>query len=227
MIALAFSGGKDSWVCLHLYKDKLDEIIVLWVNTGKNYPEALESINKAKVLCKNFIEIKTERNWQNYINGLPSDIVPIANTVLGESITGSVETKVQSYLNCCMDNISAPLMAKVKELGITLLISGKRLSEGHQSSHMDGDVIDGVMHVHPIENWTDKEVLDLLHENMVVPKHFSFSHSSLDCYDCTAYRKDTKDLDAWSAINHPALFAKKTIRLDKLKEVLKQRMSEL
>ena len=62
MIALAFSGGKDSWACLHLMQDKID--VVLWVNTGKNYPEALESINLAKSMSKSFIEIKSDRDAQ-------------------------------------------------------------------------------------------------------------------------------------------------------------------
>lgn len=227
MMGLAFSGGKDSLACLYLYKNQLKDITVLWVNTDKNFPETLTLFEEVKLMCPNFVEIKSSRSWQNYINGLPSDIIPFANTVLGSQITGEVETKVQSYFQCCHDNISAPLMAKVKELGITSLISGKRLYEGHISSNMDGDVVDGVIQVHPIEHWTEKEVLDYLAENIEVPEHFKFKHSSLDCYDCTAYRNETKDIDEWAKVQHPDLYQIKTVRLDQLRSVLIKRMESI
>jgi 3'-phosphoadenosine 5'-phosphosulfate sulfotransferase (PAPS reductase)/FAD synthetase len=221
VIALAFSGGKDSWACLHLMKDQID--VVLWVNTGKNYPEALEAINLAKKMCKAFIEIKSDRDTQNAVNGIPSDIIPFANTQFAQQVTGHTETKIQSYFGCCYDNITLPLMAKVKQLGVTYLVSGKRNDEGHVSSSKDGDVIDGVTHLHPIENWTRDQVLEYLESKMQVPEHLYFNHSSLDCYDCSAYIKDTKDVFEWSK-KHPALHAKKVIRINQVKETLNQAM---
>lgn len=223
MIGLAFSGGKDSWVCLHLNKVNLDEIIVLWVNTGKNYPEALQSINLAKTMCKTFIEIKSDRDAQNSLQGYPSDIIPFANTEFAQKVTGNTEIKIQSYFGCCYDNISKPLLNKVKELGITTLISGKRNSENYLSSHQDGEMVDGVLQVHPIENWTDSQVLDYLQGKMEMPEHFKFGHSSLDCYDCTAYLKDTKDIFEWSK-KYPDLHQKKVFRINQVKTVLDKEM---
>jgi len=39
MLGLAFSGGKDSMACWYLYRDQ--QPIVIFVNTGKAYPETL------------------------------------------------------------------------------------------------------------------------------------------------------------------------------------------
>lgn len=223
MIALAFSGGKDSWACLHLYKDQLNDLIVLWVNTGKNYPEALESINLAKSMCKNFIEIKVDRDAQNLQYGLPSDIIPFSHTVFGQKITGKTDITIQSYFQCCFDNVSNPLNEKCKELGITTLISGKRNDEGHVSSHKNGEIVDGIKHLHPIENWSNEDVLKYLENKMTIPNHFKLSHTSLDCYDCSAYLKDTKDIFEWSK-KYPKLHAQKVIRINQLKEILIKEM---
>ena len=38
-IALMFSGGRDSLACLELYRDYLDKMTLIWVNTGANFPE--------------------------------------------------------------------------------------------------------------------------------------------------------------------------------------------
>jgi len=40
-----------------------------------------------------------------------------------------------------------------------------------------------------------------------LPEHFQLEHSSMDCYDCTAYRKHSKDRVKWTQERHPALYA--------------------
>lgn len=215
-LGLAFSGGKDSWACLFLMKDKLREITVFWVDTGKNYPETVELISKAEALCPNFVSVRTEQGLQNLANGLPSDVVPVNWTTLGQIYTGRKAVKIQSYLECCYANISAPLNQAVKEHGITHLISGQRNSEGHKSPIRDGMEVDGVTHVHPIETWTELEIMSFLSTHMEIPAHFSLKHSSLDCYDCTAYKKDSQDRINWMEREHPVLFQAYLSRKEKL-----------
>ena len=86
MKVLAFSGGKDSWACLWLNKDRLDNIVVVWVNTGKNYPEMLETIALAKSICPNFGEITVDRDGQNAYHGIPAEIVPVNWTRFGQKL---------------------------------------------------------------------------------------------------------------------------------------------
>ena len=174
---LAFSGGKDSWACLWLYKDELNEIQVIWVDTGKNYPDVLETINKAAALCPHFVRVKVDRDGQNNYHGIPADIVPIDYTRQGHETAGHKDVMIQSYLNCCYENIAAPLMQYCKENGITELINGQRNSENHKSTSRNGDVVMGIKRLQPIEDWDEYRVLSFVSSHMDLPGHFKFKVS--------------------------------------------------
>lgn len=204
--ALGFSGGKDSWACLWLNYDRLHEIDVIWVNPGKSYPELLDTVALARELCPRFHEIKTDRDAQNAAWGLPSDIVPVDWTVYGRQFAGPKPITLQPYFHCCYENIGAALVAHAKALGCTHLIRGQRNDEGHVSASRDGDVVDGLVYVQPIETWTKSEVLEYVSQFMELPAHFALEHSSMDCYDCTAYRAASKDRIEYTRIEHPVLF---------------------
>lgn len=223
-LGLAFSGGKDSLACLLLHKHKLDEITVFWVNAGKNYPETLELVSYAKSISPNFVEIKSNQEAQQAINGLPSDVVPINWTVLGQSVTGAKPYSVQSYLQCCFENISIPMHNTIKEHGITHLIRGQRKDEGHKSTATNGHEYDGVVYLHPIEDWSAQEVIEFIAKHIKLPKHYYLNHTSLDCYDCTAYRKETKDIKIYRQTHHPELHAQYLEKEEKLNQALKEAM---
>lgn len=205
--ALAFSGGKDSWACLWLNAARLNDIVVLWVNTGKNYPEMLDSIARAKEICPNFVEIIVDRDGQNAYHGLPADVVPINWTRAGQVVTGAKPVMVQSYLDCCLENIAMSVHRYCHAHGITRLIRGQRTAEGHKSAARDGDEVDGIVYEQPIDDWTSGQVLDFVSQHMPLPDHFRFKHSSMDCYDCTAFTADSKDRVDYMKEFHPVLFA--------------------
>ncbi len=225
MRGLAFSGGKDSWACLLLEED-LSTLPVIWVNTGKNYPEALESIETARALCGNFVEVVVDRDLQNEYKGLPSDIVPISWTLEGQACTKQRSVKVQSYMMCCYENIAAPMYQKAQELGITELVMGQRNQEKYKSTSRNGDIVFGIKRLHPIEHWSDKQVFDFLSERMDVPAHFTINHSSLDCFDCTAYRKESKDRVEFTRVTHPLLYQHYYQRDFELKRAIEESLGE-
>ena len=218
MLGLAFSGGKDSLACWYLYKDKTP--IVFWVNTGKAYPETIEIIERIRSQAAKFVEIKTNQDEQIAKYGIPSDIVPVDNTHEWMELTGQKPVKVQSYLDCCWINKSKPLMDAVKQHGITELIRGQRLDETHKSTARHGSVVDGVTYLQPIEQWSEAQVFSFLATQGEVPDHFKIKHSSLDCYDCTAYLTESADRVLWTKENHPKLYKEYKINIDKLKSVL-------
>lgn len=219
---LAFSGGKDSLACLLLNKERLSEITVFFVNTGKTYPETMKLVEYAKSISPNFIEILVDREGQNALNGLPADVVPINWTVLGQSQTEKKAVTIQSYLQCCFENIAKPLMDAAKHCGITHLIRGQRNDESHKSTSKNGDVVDGITFLQPIENWTTASVLEFIAQNMEIPAHFNLGHTSLDCFDCTAYQKETKDVSSYRELNHPELHKKYLARKEQLDSVLRE-----
>lgn len=219
-IGLAFSGGKDSLACLLLNKENAENITVFWVNTGKVYPETMGIVEYAKSLFPNFIEIESDREEQNEREGLPADVVPINFTKIGQMVNGEKEITVQSYLMCCYENIGYKLHQAALSHGITHLIRGQRLEESHKSIARDGDLVNGIVYIQPIENWTTQEVLDFIEKHMPIPEHFKVGHSSLDCYDCTAYMKESKDRVEYTAEKHPAFHKEYLFRMNQLKKAL-------
>lgn len=218
---LAFSGGKDSWACLWMYADQLKDIHVIWVNTGKNIPEVLAMVEKARSMCPLFVEVKADREAQNAAFGLPSDLVPVNFTILGQAVKERTEVTVQSYLDCCYSNISAPLLRAAQNLQLDELIVGQRSADGHRGTRKDGDKVNGVTYRHPIEGWTDSQVMLYLDGLMALPEHFKLQHTSVDCYDCTAYRKETVDKREYIAAKHPMLHAEYTARNNLLNKAVR------
>lgn len=225
--ALAFSGGKDSWACLWLNKDRLEDIVVVWVDTGKNYPEILETIAKAKAMCPNFVTVVADQEAQNKENGIPSDVVPIKWTKLGQIVSGEKPMMVQSYLQCCFENITAPLINFCRNNGITGLIAGQRNEEGQKGIARNGVEIDGIVRWHPIEEWSEQQVLDFVGLHMEIPSHFKFKHSSMDCYDCTAFVAESHDRVHFSEKMHPALYQEYAKRKAAIGEILRQSIEEM
>jgi 3'-phosphoadenosine 5'-phosphosulfate sulfotransferase (PAPS reductase)/FAD synthetase len=221
-LGLAFSGGKDSLACLLLHKEQLNDITVFWVNTGKAYPETLRVIDYAKSISPNFIEIETNQNFQNECNGLPSDVVPVNWTVFGQQLTGKKDVAIQSYLQCCYENKSKPLNDFAKSIGITHMIRGQRNSDSHKSTAKHHDLVDGITYLHPIENWTTVSVIEFIEKHMELPKHFYLGHTSLDCFDCTAYQKDTKDVSLYREKHHPELHKQYLARKEKLDSAIRE-----
>jgi 3'-phosphoadenosine 5'-phosphosulfate sulfotransferase (PAPS reductase)/FAD synthetase len=215
MLGLAFSGGKDSLACWYLYKDQ--NPIVFWANTGKAYPETIELVNKIKDEAVEFIEVKTDQKGQIAAFGLPSDIVPVDSTKEGMLLTGEKPVMVQSYFNCCYENKAKPLLEAAKQRGITQMIRGQRLDDSHKSIAKHGSIVDGIMFIQPIENWTKDQVFAFLRTQGELPDHFAIEHSSLDCYDCTAYLEHSADRVAYTKEKHPKLYEEYKINMDRLK----------
>lgn len=213
MKALAFSGGKDSMAVLHLMRGELD--CAIYVDSGYSYPETRKLVEYASTLIPMHV-VKVDRGDE-----IPSDVVPIDWTLDGQAVTSQKPFTVTSYIDCCYAHIALPLLKKAQELGVTELYNGQRNEEGHRSTSQDGAVVFGIVRRQPIEHWTDEEVIRYLGTKMEVPSHYAIKHSSLDCYDCTAYRKDSKDRVQWMANTHPLLFKKYQRRAMQLEQALR------
>lgn len=203
--------------CLHLLAGTLD--CAIYVDTGKSYPETAAMVEYANTIVP-VITVHTNQSEQNKREGIPADVVPIDWTRFGQQLAGEKMVTLQSYLNCCFENISIPLILKAKELGATEIVYGQRTDENHKSPSRNGDVTEGIVRLQPIENWTSEEVLAYLSTKMSVPAHYSIKHSSLDCYDCTAFRKDSTDRVEFTKANHPDKYLEYSHRLNLLDSAL-------
>lgn len=204
-VALFFSGGKDSLACLELCKPYLDRIVVIWVNTGSNFPEVEECVTKVALEVPNFVEIPTNQAWSVEINGYPSDVVPVNFTKLGQDVTTQKDIMLRSYLECCNENLWSPAYAKVKELGITGVIRGQRADEGHRAPIKSGYVADGIEYFFPLQDWSNEDVNDYLVKKGVemTERLMMRSHTSLDCWNCTAFTENSVERMEYMKKYHP------------------------
>lgn len=193
--------------CLHLMLDYEWQLGgAIFIDTGKTFPETRAMVEYAAGLVPMHI-VQINREEQNEKEGIPSDIVPVNWTRLGQMLTKPRPVTVQSYLNCCYSNISYPIIQKAKELGAHEIVYGQRNDEPNKSTARNGDEVEGMIRIHPIEHWTAKSVLKYLETKMTVPRHFyDINHSSLDCYDCTAFADQTQDLVSYTRRNHPDFY---------------------
>jgi len=206
-VALMFSGGKDSLACLHLVKDYLDKVLVVWVNTGANFPEIEQMMREVKSIVTHFHEIKTDQPSSIKSKGYPVDVVPVNYTLLGQSVTSIKDFKVRSYFECCSENFWIPCDAEMRKLGVTGIIRGQRNSEGHRAPIKSGHIENGIEYYLPIESWKDSEVIDYLRsKDVVINERLSMAHSSLDCWNCTAYMAESAERFKYIKKNHPSKY---------------------
>ena len=222
MLALAFSGGKDSLACLHLLQDELD--CAIYVDTGFAYPETRDLVSYAAGLVTMYV-VQSDRASQQAREGWPADVVPVEWTPVGQQMTHAKPFMIQPSLSCCYENLAKPLFAKAKALGVTRLVYGQRADESHRSTAKNGDLIEGITRLHPIEDWTRQRVLEYLGTKMVVPAHFSLTHSSLDCYDCTAFTKDSQDRLAWTQQHYPDRYHAYAVRAQAITAAIQEALA--
>lgn len=216
-VALMFSGGKDSIVCLELIKNYLDKTYVVWVNTQANFPEITSLMDYVRKQVPNFIEVTSNQPEAIKTNGYPTDVTPINYTVIGQLCTEEKPIKLRSYFDCCGENIWVPAQKAVQSLGVTGVIRGQRNDEEHRGPIKSGYVENGVEYFLPIESWTSKDVINFLQENNIdVGDRLNMSHSSLDCWDCTAFCNNSAERMNYIKKNHPD---KHMHILEKLKQI--------
>jgi phosphoadenosine phosphosulfate reductase len=192
--AIQFSGGKDSLACLYLYREKWDQMYVVWLDTGAAYPEMVEYMEKWKQRLPHFIHVKSDQPSIIKERGWPVDVLPVENTLVGKMITGNEGPLMQSYLDCCAVNIWVPLYNACKSLNIKYLVKGQRGNDRRKSLAADGRVVDGIQYVMPIQNWTEQEVFEYLKEvDADMPPGYGLGEKTgRDCWDCTAYLDDNR-----------------------------------
>lgn len=187
--ALQFSGGKDSLACLYLYRERWDDIYVVWLNTGAAYLEMEAYMARWKERLPHFVELRSDQPAQVAREGWPADVVPINNTLSARAFLNSDGPLIQSYLNCCANNIWAPLHQGTLALGVTEVVRGQRKDDQRKAPFASGHTQDGVTYTLPIENWSEADVWDYLKSvNAELPPGYGLGEKTgRDCWDCTAY----------------------------------------
>lgn len=186
-IALQVSGGRDSIACLYLMRPYWDRLTVYWNNTGAAFPETLALMEQVRAMVPHFVEIDGCQPEVVARHGIPSDIVPAANTPIG--ITGGGGGPlIQDRYSCCANVIMLPLHARMIEDGITLVVRGQKNADTLKAPIRSGMVDLGIEYLFPIENWTGAQVMAYLREQGApIPRFYEVMDSAPDCMTCSAY----------------------------------------
>lgn len=192
--ALQFSGGKDSLACLHLWRDKLDETVVIWCNSGAAYPETIDQMERIKSWVPHFMEVKGDQPGVIERYGYPSDVVPILSSTQGLLLQGRRRPLIQSFIDCCARSLWAPMYNAVKSLGVKRLVRGQRNDERLTGPIRHGDVHDGIEYILPIQDWSEIDVFAYLKAvGADLPTYYETERTSRDCWNCTAFRLESKE----------------------------------
>ena len=227
-VAFMFSGGRDSIACLHLLKDHIDKVLVVWVNMGANFPEIIELMDGVRQLVPNFLEIQTDQPADIKLNGYPVDMLPISYTTFGQACTSEKTIKLQSFVDCCNKNFWTPYYYALKDIGVTGVIRGQRSDDSIRGPIKSGHVAEGIEYLFPIENWSEQQMLSYLKEqNVVIDERLSMSHSSLDCWNCTAYLHDSKERMKYVKKHHPEKFGEVVKILKRIDSAVKEETNHL
>lgn len=222
-VALMFSGGKDSIACLLLARPFLDRTFVIWINTGANFPEINAFMAKVRVSVPHVIEIKTDQPQSLARHGHPVDVLPVNYTGMGQASTSKKDLLLRSYLDCCAENIWLPADSAARALGVTAILRGQRKSESHTAPWKSGEAYEGIDYIFPIEDWSDAQVLDYLKaQGLVLEERLHMSHSSLDCWNCTAYCAHSKERLAYIKKHHPEKFDDIAALLRRINQAVRQ-----
>ena len=94
------------------------------------------------------------------------DVLPLRATDVGRAVEPEgANITLQSRFDCCMRNFWAPMSAKVKELGVTVVFRGQRLSESLRALRpKQGGVRIHWGHISACRwrTWTQAQVVDYL-----------------------------------------------------------------
>ncbi len=127
-IAVAFSGGRDSLVALHLALQLKPDVTVVLINTSIEFPESLRYIREfAAEWQLNYHEAKAQVNFWTLAaeQGLP--VAGRGNTTFMRGLSEKADVKLSN--SCCRRMKETPARQFYREHGIEGVVTGLRVAE--------------------------------------------------------------------------------------------------
>ena len=187
---LAYSGGKESNVLLHLCRQH-PEVAAIWVNGGDAFPH-VESFIRRATQDRNFLELQGDLAASIRDFGYPADLIPVAGSfwgIAGDPMPVS-PIPLQPWTSCCARVRMPPLFRYIEKIGATLFIHGQR-SDVEPGFPAEGGPDSIVEICAPLRDWSEEDVMAYVADNDVaLPSHYPEVMDSLDCMGCTAIAGD-------------------------------------
>lgn len=185
--AVACSFGKDSMAVLHMIRQVQPNILVVYENTGVEYPQTLRFRDRmVKEWDLNFIEARS-KDWTFW------------KCVKKYGFPNSVRSNQKGGHNpqCCAKLKEDPAMAVFVDHGTELVFTGLTAAESHNRKLFFmrcGEYYfaktTNLWKCHPIASWTANEVL-AYHRDLDIPLnplYEEFPGVRVGCMPCTGYR---------------------------------------
>jgi phosphoadenosine phosphosulfate reductase len=178
-IALISSFGADAALLLALVSEIDKNTPVLFLETGKHFPETLEYVET----------LKNKLGLQN-IHFLTPD----------PELLGRIDTNGDLWNSnpdrCCWLRKVEPLDRAVKNLGLEALITGRKRYQNSERSALETIELDdkNIFRINPLANW-DKERQKIEAAFRDLPKHplIDKGYLSIGCAPCTSPVKPGED----------------------------------
>lgn len=178
-IALISSFGADAALLLALVAEIDNKTPILFLETGKHFPETLEYVET----------LKTKLNLQNLIFLKPDPEMLKRIDANGDLWNSNPD-------RCCWLRKVEPLDRAVKELGIEALITGRKKYQNSERALLSTIELDdkNIFRINPLANW-DKARFKEEIKNKNLPEHplVKDGYLSIGCKPCTSPIKIGED----------------------------------
>jgi phosphoadenosine phosphosulfate reductase len=188
---VAFSGGKNSLVVLHLVLQRKPDVKVVFNNTGVEYPETVKFVRQiAKEWNLNFHEIKPKISFWKIVKkyGFPKpsryrkDKEPMCCRLLKTQPTA--EFYIKQHIDCYFTGISAfesrARLVRIAKYGLVTKVGyvGRNAKLPRK-----------IIACYPVGLWTDRDIWRYIEENdlPVNPAYEKYGLERTGCYCCTNY----------------------------------------
>ena len=177
-VAMTSSFQSQSLPLLHLVSRVVPEMPVLFLDTGFHFPETLRFRDRLVA------------EWDLKVLNLRADRK--VESALGPQLP-VLPPYQQDPDQCCYVNKVQPLREALK--GLNAYVSGIRRDQTRERSNIRVlESAGGFIRVHPIGDWTERDVWRYIHEHDL-PVHplFEQGYASVGCAPCTAPPLDAED----------------------------------
>lgn len=224
LVALSFSGGKDSLACVHLLRDHLDHITIYHLDTGDLLPEMQESVERVREFAPHFVTLTTDVRMWIAENGLPTDLLPYSAHAVGQAMKEG--PRLVPRYTCCYRNLMLPVWGRIRDDGNTLCIRGTKTVDMPHMPVLSGEVHEGVELWYPVQAWTHADVFRYLHDvGAPVPRIYDRTNNAPECARCTAWWGE--DRARYLREFHPALFVEYRAGLQIVAAEIKRSLADL
>jgi 3'-phosphoadenosine 5'-phosphosulfate sulfotransferase (PAPS reductase)/FAD synthetase len=182
-------------------------------------------------MVPHFLELGSDLDADIALHGLPVDLMPAQHSALRAEIEGLPTVLMRPWQLCCMTNLWEPMRALMERLiphGYTLAIRGQKNADPKTPGTRSGDRFGDLELWYPIEDWSERQVLDYLdQQGVALPVHYAFFNASLDCWACTAHNGEHVGKLDYLNRAHPEKGAELRRRLIIIREAVMQEVRNM